>query len=76
VVLAAQNSYYEKFLNEIYNKVQIYMIFYDTSIDNSGSLVSHAALLEALKNNDLEAGINAVIKDNSIAINDIGSTRC
>ena len=46
VVEASANKYYEKYLNELYNKINTYVIFYDQSSDNN-SIVSHTMIYEA-----------------------------
>lgn len=74
VVKAAHNPFFSKYLNELYNRVKVYLVFFDTSTDNSGSLQSHSALLQALKEKNLEAGIEAVKHDYALGINDIRST--
>ena len=71
IVRASQNDYYIKFLNELYNKCHIYMIFYDNAKDNSGSLRTHKMLLDAIKNKDIETGIRVITQDIEIGINDI-----
>lgn len=58
VVEASANKYYEKYLNELYNKINTYMIFYDQSSDNN-SIVSHTMIYEALRDRDLEKGRRA-----------------
>ncbi len=71
IVKAARNPYYERFLAEIYNKVEVYMLFYDKSIDNSSSYCSHEEMLAALREHDTERAVAAVIKDNEKALADI-----
>ena len=56
VVEASANKYYEKYLNELYNKINTYVIFYDQSSDNN-SIVSHTMIYEALRDRDLEKGL-------------------
>lgn len=71
IAKATHNPYYEKYLNEIYNLVDVYMLFYDKSVDNSYSLCSHEMMLEALKQHDLAQAEAAVIADNEKALTDI-----
>lgn len=71
IVLASKNDYYEKYLHELYNKCQIYMIFYDYSRDNTGSLLTHKKLLDAIKANNVDGAVRAVQEDVDIGIHDI-----
>ena len=71
IARAAHNPYYERFLAEVYNKVEVYMLFYDKSIDNSYSYCSHEEMLNALREHDLERAVAAVIRDNEKALSDI-----
>ncbi len=41
--MEAQNAYYEKYLNELQNKVATYLLFWDSSTTNSLSLDLHLA---------------------------------
>ena len=70
VVEASANKYYEKYLNELYNKINTYMIFYDQSSDNN-SIVSHTMIYEALRDRDLEKGLLGLREDIQIAWEDM-----
>lgn len=63
IVKAADNVYLEKYLNELLNKMVIYLMFYDTSVDNSKSLLRHARLLEALEKGEPEKAVDALKDD-------------
>ena len=52
MVSACENEYYIKFLNEMFNIVHIYMVFFDTALDNTVSLRTHRMMLDALKSHD------------------------
>ncbi|MBV1759363.1 MAG: GntR family transcriptional regulator [Dethiosulfatibacter sp.] len=71
IVRASNNDYYERYLNEIYNKAYICLIFYDESRDNSGSLITHTKMLDAIKNKDIEAGVRAIGEDINLGCSDI-----
>ena len=71
IAKAARNPYYERFLAEVYNKVEVYMLFYDKSIDNSYSYASHKEMLTAIRERDLSRAEAAVINDNEKALADI-----
>lgn len=70
IIKATKNKYYDKFLNEVYNKINSYMIFYDNSRDNNSS---HLEIFEAFKKGDLEAGKKAILKDIQISLRDLGA---
>ena len=70
ITMEAQNAYYEKYLNELYNKINTYMIFYDQSSDNN-SIVSHTMIYEALRDRDLEKGLLGLREDIQIAWEDM-----
>ena len=70
LVEASANKYYEKYLNELYNKINTYVIFYDQSSDNN-SLVSHTMIYEALRDRDLEKGLLGLREDIQIAWEDM-----
>ena len=65
LVLAANNEFYQKYLNEIYNVVHIFMLFYDDATDNTRSLQNHRLLLDALKERDLRKIEDAIRLDNA-----------
>lgn len=71
IAKASHNPYYERFLSEVYNKVEVYMLFYDKSIDNSYSYCSHREILTALREHDLARAEAAVVRDNEKALADI-----
>ncbi len=71
IAKASLNPYYERFLAEVYNKVEVYMLFYDKSIDNSYSYSSHKEMLTAICERDLNRAEAAVIADNEKALADI-----
>jgi len=71
IVEQARNAYLEKYLNELYNQVYIIIQFYDSSVDNTGSLRTHAAILDAIQRRDVAAGIQGIIQDNILSLNDM-----
>ncbi len=68
LVVAANNEYYTKYLNEIYNVVHIFMLFYDDAPDNTQSLKEHRMILDALKERDLEKLQKAIRLDNATGL--------
>lgn len=63
IVKAAENPYLEKYMNELLNKMMIYLIFYDPSVDNIKSWRSHAKILAALESRDDVAAAAALVED-------------
>ena len=62
------NPYIKKYLNELLNRSNIYLIFYDDSTDNIQSLEKHRASLEAIKAKDKASAARAVREDMSYAL--------
>ncbi len=62
------NPYIKKYLNELLNRSNIYLIFYDDSTDNIQSLEKHRAILEAIKAKDKASAARAVREDMSYAL--------
>lgn len=71
----AGNPYYEKYLDELYNKLSTYLLFWDTSADNSRSLVLHKRMFEAFCAKDEEAGVLALLDDIGLGEGDIKKSR-
>ena len=59
ITMEAQNAYYEKYLNELQNKVATYLLFWDTSVTNKLSLEIHQRIFEAFRDRDEEKGVRA-----------------
>lgn len=75
IVRASNNAFYEKYLNEIYNVINIFMIFYDYTMDNSRSLQTHRLLLDALKDRDLRKVEEAIRLDNANSMDSLKVNR-
>lgn len=71
IVRASKNDYYAKYLNEIYNIVHIFLIFYDNAKDNRRSLQTHKLLLDALKERNLQKLEEAIRLDNAEGMDDV-----
>ena len=71
----AGNPYYEKYLEELYNRISTYLLFWDTSADNSRSLHSHRSMFEAFCAGDEEAGVRALLEDIDLGEGDIKKSR-
>ena len=75
IIRASNNEFYEKYLNEIYNVMHIFMIFYDYAMDNSRSLQTHRLLLDALKERNLSKAGEALRLDNANCIDGLKVSR-
>ena len=71
----AGNPYYEKYLDELYNRISTYLLFWDTSADNSRSLRSHKRMFEAFCEQDEEKGVEALLEDIGLGESDIEKSR-
>ena len=67
VVEASANKYYEKYLNELQNKVATYLLFWDSSTTNSLSLDLHLRIFEAFRDRDEQKGVLALMEDLQLA---------
>ena len=67
ILRASSNIYLQKYLRELFNKTAVFLTFYDTSINNSDSLISHERLFDALSRKDEQAAIEALKQDIEIA---------
>lgn len=71
IVCASNNEYYMKYLEEMYNIVHIYMVFYDKANDNTRSLETHGRMLKALKERDKQMFIDALRLDSDHGVDDL-----
>ena len=60
ITMEAQNAYYEKYLNELQNKVATYLLF-------SLSLDLHRRIFEAFRDRDEQKGVLALMEDLQLA---------
>ena len=67
ITMEAQNAYYEKYLNELQNKVAAYLLFWDSSTTNSLSLDLHLRIFEAFRDRDEQKGVLALMEDLQLA---------
>lgn len=67
ITMEAQNAYYEKYLNELQNKVVTYLLFWDSSTTNSLSLDLHLRIFEAFRDRDEQKGVLALMEDLQLA---------
>lgn len=67
ITMEAQNACYEKYLNELQNKVATYLLFWDSSTTNSLSLDLHLRIFEAFRDRDEQKGVLALMEDLQLA---------
>lgn len=67
ITMETQNAYYEKYLNELQNKVATYLLFWDSSTTNSLSLDLHLRIFEAFRDRDEQKGVLALMEDLQLA---------
>ena len=63
IINASKNEYYIKFLNEIYNKCDVYLMFFDKSQSNEASAVTHGKMVKAFIDGDLQGATSALAED-------------
>lgn len=68
IVQATQNRYLERFVDELFNKTAIFLTFYDRSVTNMDSVVTHRKILDAIKAGDTGMAVEAICEDNKIAM--------
>lgn len=71
IAVEARNPYYEKYLNELHNKVSTYLLFWDNSTNGVRSLEIHQRIYEAFCDRDEEKGIAALMDDVHLGEDDI-----
>lgn len=72
---ASKNSVYQKYIYELIEKSNVYLIFYDnfmfTSTDESNALKEHTQILNALKARDIDASVKAIERHNQITLDQL-----
>ncbi|MGI6709102.1 MAG: GntR family transcriptional regulator [Dethiobacteria bacterium] len=72
IATATKDKYYMKYLNEIYNNIAVYLLFYNSTVDDKRSIDYHNTIIDALIEGDVEKGKAAIIADNYCGIEDLG----
>ena len=70
IAKATEDKYYMKYLNEVHNNISVYLLFYNSSIDDRRSIKYHNVMIEALVSGDVKKGVEAIIADNHCGIED------
>ena len=75
IVKASKNMFYEKYVNELIVKSNVYLIFYDrfmfTSVDDSEAIKGHIRMLDLLKANDIDGCVEAIETHNQITLDQL-----
>lgn len=75
IAKASKNMFYEKYINELIERSDVYLIFYDrfmvTSIENSDALKEHLKILNLLKARDSDGCAEAIVRHNQITFNQL-----
>lgn len=75
IVRASKNSCYEKYVNELIQRSNVYLFFYDnfmfTSADDSEALKGHARILALLKAGDVNGCVEAIEKHNQVTLDQL-----
>lgn len=75
IVKASKNICYEKFIAQLIEKSNVYLIFYDnfmfTSTDDSDALKEHINILNSLKKRDVEGCVEAIERHNQTTLDQL-----
>ncbi|HPX70263.1 MAG TPA: GntR family transcriptional regulator [Bacillota bacterium] len=71
----SNNEYLKKYVEEIHNRIFVFLVYYDNSVNNAGSSVTHKTIIDALKNRDYESLIEGIRADASLGSEDIFRSR-
>lgn len=75
IVRASKNSCYEKYVNELIQRSNVYLFFYDnfmfTSADDSEALKGHARILALLKTGDVNGCVEAIERHNQVTLDQL-----
>ena len=71
----SRNEYLKRFVMELYNRIFVYLVYYDNSVTNTGSVVTHGKIVKALEERDEAALMSAIREDAELGMHDIGKGR-
>lgn len=75
IAKASRNKYYEKYIKELIEKTNVYLIFYDrfmlTATDESAAIKEHFKILDALKSKNIEVCVETSIRHNQITLDQL-----
>ena len=71
----SQNEYMRKFAEEVYNRIFIFLTYFDNSLNNQNASTVHLRMIEALEKKEYEKFINAIIDDAELGNVDIAKSK-
>ena len=75
IVRASKNMVYEKYVYELTEKSNVYLIFYDrfmfTSVNDSEAIKGHIRMLDSLKANDVNGCVEAIEMHNQVTLDQL-----
>ena len=71
----SRNAYLKRFVMELYNRVFVFLVYYDNSVTNNGSILTHGKIVKALEERDSDALMAAIREDADLGIHDLGQGR-
>lgn len=75
IAKASKNIFYEKYIGELIQRNNVYLIFYDnfmfTSTNDSDALKEHGKILDLLKERDVEGCVKAIEEHNQITLDQL-----
>ena len=71
----SRNAYLKRFVMELYNRIFVFLVYYDNSVTNNGSILTHGKIVKALEERDGAALMDAIREDADLGIHDLGQGR-
>ena len=71
----SKNAYLKRFVMELYNRIFVFLVYYDNSVTNNGSILTHGKIVKALEERDKDALMAALREDAELGTRDIGRGR-
>ena len=71
----SKNVYLKRFVMELYNRIFVFLVYYDNSVTNNGSILTHGKIVKALEERDKDALMAALREDAELGTRDIGRGR-
>ena len=68
----SKNVYLKRFVMELYNRIFVFLVYYDNSVTNNGSILTHGKIVQALEERDKDALMAALREDADLGTRDIG----
>ena len=71
----SKNVYLKRFVMELYNRIFVFLVYYDNSVTNNGSILTHGKIVKALEEREKDALMAALREDADLGTRDIGRGR-